>query len=238
MSIFKQRLSKQTKIQIATISAAIILILILLILDFIFKGPLTHLLTNKNEVVTTVKAWGIFGPLLFISLQIIQTVIAPIPGNISGTVGGFLFGWWGVLWTAVGTLFGFWIVFLLSRRFGRTLIEKIIKKESLNKFDHLAEAKGSTIFFLIFLIPGLPDDIVGYIAGLTKIPIRILLALVIIGRLPAIIATNMFGAGLGEDNIIPVVVIAVISAIVCVAVAIKHDSVMSYLESTHHKDQE
>ena len=237
MSIFKQRLSKKTKFQLAVVCSVIVIAFVLLALDFFFKGPITYLLTNKDDVVATVQSSGVFGPVIFMIIQFLQTVIAPIPGGISGAVGGYLFGWWGILWTFIGTFFGFWVVFWLARKFGRSLIEKIIKKESLNKFDYLAKEKGSAAFFLIFLIPGLPDDVIGYIAGLTAIPIKILLALVAVGRMPAIIATNMFGAGLGESNIVPVVAITVVSAIALVFVAIKRDSIMKYLRS-NKKDEE
>ena len=231
MSIFKQKLSQKTKLQAIAVGVAVLAVIVLLVLDFVFKGPITHLLTNKDDVVAFVRSLGIFGPLAFIAIQILQTVAAPIPGNISGTVGGYLFGWWGILWTTIGSAIGFLIVFVISRKFGRRLVEKIIKKESLAKFDYLTKEKGSFIFFMIFLIPGLPDDIVGYLAGLTTIPIKKLLALVIIGRTPAVIMTNLFGAGLGEDTIYPVVIIAIISALILGALAFKRKAIMDYLKS-------
>ena len=231
MAIFKQKLSKKTKFQIIGLSAIIFLLLALIILDYVFKGPLTYLLTNKDEVTAAVRSWGLFGPLLFIFIQATQTIIAPIPLASTGIVGGYIFGWWGILWTTIGSALGFWLIFWLSRTFGRNLIEKIVKKSSLDKFDELAAGKGIAFFFLIFLIPGLPDDVAGYIAGLTNIPIKILLALAILGRTPSIIATNMFGAGLGEDNIAPVVIIAAIFAITFVIFAIKRDTIIRYLKS-------
>jgi len=230
MSVFKQQLSRTTKIQLAVVCAIILLAGVLLVLDFIFKGPITYLFTNKDEVVDVVRSLGIFGPLFFVLIHAFQTVVTPIPGNVTGAVGGYLFGWWGILWTTIGSIIGFWIVFWLARRFGRGLVEKIIKKESLDKFDYLTKEKGSTLFFLIFLIPGLPDDVVGYIAGLTTIPIRTLLVLAIVGRTPAVIATNMLGAGIGEEDITPVIIIAAISAIVCIAAAVKHEAIMRYFK--------
>ena len=235
MSIFKQKLSKKVKIQVAVVCGVILILIALLALDIIFKGPITHLLTNKDEVVAFINSLGIFGPLAFMLLQIIQTVAAPIPGNIAGAVGGYLFGWMGIVWTVIGSGIGFFIVFWLSRKFGRKLVEKIIKKEHLNKFDYLTKQKGSFIFFLIFLIPGLPDDVVCYIAGLTTIPIKKLLILAIIGRIPAVIMTNMFGAGLGEDSITLAVVIAVISAFILAIIAVKRDAIMKYLEKSKSK---
>ena len=233
MSIFKQQLSKNTKTQAAVVSTIVLLVIVLVALDFIFNGPITQLLTNRDEVVATVEAWGFFGPLLFIIMQIAQTIIAPIPGGIMGAVGGFLFGWLGILWTTIGSFFGFWIVFLLSRKFGRGLIEKIIKKESLAKFDHLSEEKGSAVIFLLFLIPVFPDSVAGYSAGFTNIPIRKLLAIAIISRTPAVVAVNMFGAGLGQENVTQVVTISVIFVIACIIAAAKHDAIMKYLNSSH-----
>lgn len=237
MSIFKQKLSKKTKIQVGAVCALVLLLLVLVILDVIFEGPLTHLLTNKDDVVAFVRSLGIFGPLAFIIIQVLQTIFAPIPGNVAGAVGGYLFGWWGVFWTTIGSALGFWAVFWLSRKFGRRLVEKVVKKDALKKFDYLAKDKGGFILFLIFLIPGLPDDVIAYIAGLTTIPIKKLLALAIIGRTPAVIMTNMFGAGLGEDSIYPVVIISVICAVVFAILFFKRNTILDYLKSQHKKSQ-
>ena len=231
MSIFKKRLSRKAKLQIAAISSVVVALGVLIVLDIVNDGPLTHLLTNKEEVVAFVKSLGIFAPIAFMLVQVIQTVVAPIPGQVTGIVGGYIFDAWGILWTTIGSAIGFWLVFWLSRRFGRTLVEKIIKKESLDKFDYLTKEKGSLVFFLIFLIPGLPDDIVGYIAGLTPIPIKKLLAMVIIGRTPAVIMTNMLGAGLGESDIRPIVIASVLSIIVLAVVYIKREAIAKLLES-------
>jgi len=230
MAIFKRQLSKRTKIQVAIICAVILAIIALIVTDFTLGGPISYLLTNKEEVINVVRNWGFLGPIAFVFIQALQTILAPIPLSTTGIIGGFLFGWWGILWTTIGSIIGFWAIFWLSRKFGRSLIEKIIKPESLAKFDNLAKDKGAPFFFLIFLIPGLPDDVAGYIAGLTKIPIRVLLALAIVGRTPSVIATNMFGAGLGEDNIIPVVTIAAISVIIFAFISVKHDAIMKYLK--------
>ena len=234
MSIFKQRLSRKTKIQAIVAGLVILILIILFVLDLTLHGPVTTALTNKDEILDFVKSLGVLGPLAFIVIQVLQTVVAPIPGNVAGAIGGFLFGWWGVLWTTIGSAIGFFIVFWLSRRFGRGFVEKIVKKTALEKFDYLAKEKGAFVFFLIFLIPGLPDDIVGYLAGLTAIPIKKLMAMAIIGRMPSVIATNMFGSGLGESDIRPVVIVAIVSAIILAIIAIKRESIMRWLRQ--HSD--
>lgn len=190
----------KTKILIALIVAAVIGLAIYIAWDVTTDGPLTQVFQNRDELAAYVRSYGLLAPLAYLLLQIAQTVFAPIPGNIVGGVGGFIFGWWGVLWTLIGSLIGFWIVFAISRKFGRPLVEKIIKKENLEKFDFIIGKRAPLILFVVFLIPGLPDDIVAYIAGLTEVKIKHLLALVALGRLPSVVATNYIGMGLGAGN--------------------------------------
>ena len=235
MSIFKKKLSRKTKVQLAVVAVAVLAVVAYIIWDVIYGGPITYVLTNKDEVVAFVQSLGLLGPLAFVVLQAVQTIIAPIPGNVTGAVGGFLFGGWGILWTMIGSAIGFYVIFLIARKFGRKLVEKIIKKESLDKFDYLANQSGSLVFFLIFLIPGLPDDIIGYVAGLTSIPIKQLMVMVIIGRIPATVATNMLGAGIGEADIRPVLVLAVLSAVVLIALFMKKKAIMDWVNKRGKK---
>ena len=195
-----KKASLKTKILIALIVAAVISLIVYIAWDVATDGPLTRVFQNRDELAAYVRSYGLLAPLAYLLLQIAQTVFAPIPGNIVGGVGGFIFGWWGVLWTLIGSLIGFWIVFAVSRKFGRPLVEKIIKKENLEKFDFIIGERAPLILFVVFLIPGLPDDIVAYIAGLTEVKIKHLLALVALGRLPSVVVTNYIGMGLGAGD--------------------------------------
>lgn len=234
-SPLKKRFSRATKLKIVIVSLVILVCAIYLIWDIIFRGPLTSLLSNRDQLVVTVQKWGPYAPLLYILLQIAQTVVAPIPGQIVGSVGGFLFGGWGTLWTFIGTAIGCWIVFALSRRFGRPLIEKLFKKSALEKFDFVVNAKSaSLILFAIFLLPGLPDDMVCYLAGLTKLPIRRLMVLVMLGHLPSIVLTNYIGAGLSDH--IGLVIIASLIAVAVFGIAVwQRERIMSYLKKSADK---
>lgn len=228
--LIKKRLSRQTKIKVAIIALAATALVIYLVLDIILHGPLMSLLSNRDQLVATVQSFGPFAPVLYILLQITQTVVAPIPGQLVGSVGGFLFGPWGILWTTIGTIIGCWLVFLLARRFGRPLLEKIFKKSVIAKFDFILEAKSaSLILFAIFLLPGFPDDVVCYLAGLTKLSIKRLMILVTLGRLPTIILTNYIGAGIGNN--FAMVAIAALLGVIILGIGIwQRDRVMGLLK--------
>lgn len=237
-SLVKKRISRQTKLKVTVVAIAIAALVIYLILDIALEGPFTSLLMNRDQLVASVQSWGIFAPLLYILLQIAQTVAAPIPGQLVGSVGGFLFGPWGILWTLIGSLIGCWIVFKLARRFGRPLLEKIFKKSVIAKFDFILEAKSASfILFAIFLLPGFPDDVVCYIAGLTKVPIPKLMLLVGLGRLPTIIMTNYLGAGL-SDNLGLVAVTAIAGIAILGLVVWKREWIMRVLKGEPQKDTE
>ncbi len=215
---------------------AILLIVIIaaivgyLAFDLAFHGPLMTLLMNRDHLLEIIQKVGPLGPILYIILQVIQTVVAPIPGQVVGSVGGFLFGGWGILWTTIGSLLGYWIVFMISRRFGRPLLEKIFKKSSIEKFDFIINAKAaSLIIFAIFLLPGFPDDIVCYIAGLTQLSIKRLMVISVLGRLPTIILTNFLGAGI-SDNLPLVAAISVISVLILGLATWKREKIIAFLK--------
>ncbi len=229
-SAIRRRIARKTKIKIAIIAVVVAILVGYLVFDIVFQGPLASLLMNQDKLVTYIQSLGAFGPLLYILLQITQTVFAPIPGQVVGSVGGFLFGTWGVLWTTTGSLIGCWIVFVLARRFGRPLLEKIFKKSVIKKFDFILESKGTAlVLFAIFLLPGFPDDLVCYMAGLTKLPIPQLMLLVGLGRLPTVILTNYIGAGL-TNNIGIVIAASVIGIAALGLVVWQRERIIKFLK--------
>ena len=224
-----RRLSTGAKVKIAILALLVLAATIYVIWDVVTNGPLTQLFQNRDELAAYIKTKGVLAPIVYVLLQIAQTVFAPIPGNIVGGVGGFLFGWWGILWTLIGSMIGFWIVFVLSRRFGRPLVEKVIQRENLEKFDFIIGKRAPVVLFVIFLIPGLPDDIVAYIAGLTEVKIKNLVLLAIIGRLPSIVVTNYIGMGLGMGNVRLIGLITLGVALVLALIVWQRERIMRWI---------
>lgn len=226
----KKRISRRTLIKVAIATIIIIALLGYLAWDIVANGPLMTLLTSRDKLIKIVDSWGPFAPLLYIILQVLQTVVAPIPGQIVGSIGGFLFGPWGILWTTIGTLIGCWVVFKVARRFGRPLLEKLFKKSAIEKFDFIINAKSaSLILFAIFLLPGFPDDIICYIAGLTNLSIKRLMAIVILGRFPVIVLTNYIGAEVGT-NFVMVALVALLAVVILGIGIWQRERIMTFLK--------
>jgi len=237
-SSIKEKISHKTIVKFVIFGLIIAALVGYLAWDIIAKGPLTRLLINRDELVHIMREMGPWAPLLYILLQIVQVIVAPIPGQIVGGVGGFLFGHWGILWTTIGSFIGFWIVFLIARKFGRPLLEKIFKKSLIDKFDFIINAKGaSLIIFAIFLLPGFPDDIVCYIAGLTRLPMRNLLLISILGRFPTIVLTNYIGMGI-QGNLGLVVGLSILAVMLIAVFTWKRETILAFLKREPKSDQD
>jgi uncharacterized membrane protein YdjX (TVP38/TMEM64 family) len=166
-------------------------------------GDRLSLLTDAAAVRAYVRGFGIWAPVVLIGLQTLQVVLAPIPGQVLGVVAGYLFGpWWGTLFNMIGIGLGSALAFWLSRRFGRTYVERTIHAEVLDRFDAIVDRGGLSALFVLFLVPGLPDDALCFVGGLTPIPLRRLVLVAVVGRAPAFFLVNVFG-GLVADGDLP-----------------------------------
>lgn len=231
----KSKISRSTIIKAIVFSVIILALVGYLAWDLIAKGPLTQLLSNRDQLVHIMNSVGPLAPLIYILLQVVQVVVAPIPGQIVGGVGGFLFGHWGILWTSIGSIIGFWLVFLIARKFGRPLLEKIFKKPVIEKFDFIINAQGAAlIIFAIFLLPGFPDDVVCYIAGLTRLSMRKLLTISILGRFPTIVLTNYIGMGI-SGNLGLVLALSVLAVLFIALAAWKREAIINFLKRNSDK---
>lgn len=237
-SPIKERISRRTIIKFVIFGLVILALIGYLAWDILAKGPLMRLLMNRDELVQIMYRMGPWAPLLYILLQIVQVIVAPIPGQIVGGVGGFLFGHWGILWTTIGSVIGFWVVFLIARKFGRPLLEKIFKKSLIDKFDFIINAKGAPlIIFAIFLLPGFPDDVICYLAGLTRLPMKNLLLLAVLGRFPTIVLTNYIGMGI-QGNLGLVVGLSILAVLLVGIFTWKREAILAFLKREPKSDQD
>jgi uncharacterized membrane protein YdjX (TVP38/TMEM64 family) len=169
------------------VAAAIIIGLALVILaGNRWGGSLWHLFRNPDRIQQLIRRWGIWAPLGFIALQVIQIVIAPLPGSVTSIGAGFAFGLGrGLLLAMVGVLFGAAIDFLLSRWIGRRVLKLFVPESTMDRFDRFVVQRGPFYVFLLLLLPNPVGDWLYYLAGLSALPLPVFLLLVLAGRIPS-----------------------------------------------------
>ncbi len=170
---------------------------------------------RRGRITKFLISFGPYSSAVFILLQALQVVIAPIPGELTGVVGGYVYGeTFGFLFSTLGLTLGSWLAFELARILGRPFVEKFVKKEALEKFDFLTTNTGTTICFLLFIIPGFPKDYLCYLLGLSWMRLSTFLIVSTLGRMPGTYLLTIQGATIRSHKYLTAVVYAVISAII------------------------
>ena len=156
----------------------------------------------REEFQNWMQSLGFAGWCIFIALQIIQIVIAIIPGEPFELLAGILYGpWMGLFSCMFGGLLGSAIVFFLVRRYGFPLVASFFPEEKIHNLPILNNPERlEQITLLLFLIPGTPKDILTYAAGLTDIPAKRFLLIATFARIPSIVTSVWAGASLRAGN--------------------------------------
>lgn len=84
---------------------------------------------------------------------------------------------------------------VLARLLGMSIVRKIVPDSIIKQFDSVISDGGYMTFFMIFLLPALPDDAVCFLAGLTKLKLLPLTLVSLLGRAPGMAVLSLTGAG-------------------------------------------
>lgn len=157
---------------------------------------MVELFGRRQELKEYIEAQGLVGVAIFTFFQVFQVVVAAIPGEIVQIAGGYIYGtFWGTIYLVIGVCIGSIINFFIARWLGYELIKAFISEKRLTQLYNLVRGpKSDFVMFSLFLVPGLPKDILTYVAGLTPVPAGKFLIIAIVARLPALIGSSFIGA--------------------------------------------
>ena len=190
------------KILIGLIVCAII-ILVILFRESIWENVsyIYHLLSDRDRVRDFITSFGWGAPLVFMGIQILQVIFAPVPGEATGFIGGYLFGVFkGFLCSSAALAVGSWINFSIGRFFGVRFVRKMIPAAKFEKFDSMLKRQGIIVLFLLFVFPGFPKDYLCLFLGLSTLPLKVFILLATVGRMPGTFLLSLQGAYLYEEN--------------------------------------
>ena len=211
-----------------------IIILLLVIIAGIFLFFYYDLYTffmNRKKIVDFVNSFGPLSVVIFIGLQILQVIVAPIPGEVNGFIGGYLYGpVLGTLYSTVGLTIGSWLAFILARWLGLPFVEKVISPRIIQKYDYFMEHRGILITFILFVIPGFPKDALSYMIGLSHMKTSTFLIVCTAGRLLGTIMLSISGYCARNGQNITMATILGISALIVILAVYYHDELLSLVK--------
>ena len=91
---------------------------------------LWDLFQDRRQLKRVIKSFGPYSPLIFIVLQVVQVVVAPIPGEAIEFLGGYVFGVWaGMAYSMIGLILGSGFAFGIAKILEKQAIERFVSPE-------------------------------------------------------------------------------------------------------------
>lgn len=198
----------------------------------VYTSGLCCLFLDQGRLLHFLNSLGSWGLAAFIGLQALQVIVAPIPGQVTGILGGYLYGpFHGTLFSTLGLTLGSSVAFLLSRTFGRPLVEKVVRQSLLDRFDRVLNGRGLLLVLLLFLLPGVPKDPLCYMLGLGPLSMKEFLVVGGFGRLFGTILLSFGGAFLKFHQYGKLVTLAAVAAAVVLLTMIYQSQLEKLLHS-------
>ncbi len=219
------------------IALAIIFLWGLIFLTYHYGHDTTKLISDPQRFREYLLSFGPWSPVVFMFFQVVQVVIAVIPGEPLQIVGGYMFGtFWGTVYSIIGITAGYGVVFFAVRLFGYPLVKKLVAEKDLAKFDFLVNsAKLEATIFLLFLIPGVPKDILVYIAGLTPLHPMTFFLIITIARMPAMVGSSYIGAKIETNEYRTVVIVSILASLLFVFGLIYKNRIIEFMSRHVHR---
>lgn len=174
-----------------------------------------------DQIRTNVAQFGIWAPFMLLFLRLTSIVVPTLPGTAYAILSGALFGFvQGLVVIVVADFLACTTNFLIARRYGRGVVQRLVGERFMNKLDQWSQKYLEGNFFLMTgALMSSFFDYICYGAGLSRMPWKrfmsaLILSIVIVK--PPVVAV---GAGIlqGEKlligaSVVGVLTIAVISA--------------------------
>lgn len=151
------------------------------------------LFRSLDTLQAFIASYGIGAPLIFILLQVLQILMAFIPGGVLLTGGVVIFGpWLGLLYNCLGTALGSCLNFWLAKRWGKPLAHHLLEDATREKYLGWLEQgkKFDLLFAVAILLPFFPDDALCLIAGLSPMGWKRFLTLLAL-KAPSIVVYSL-----------------------------------------------
>lgn len=192
--------------------------------------------TNRIEFENYINGLGIWGILLILLIQILQVLIAIIPGEIIELLAGLLYGTWGGLVIClIGNFIGSFLIYLVVKLFAKNYYIKLQNK--LKSYSFLNNKKKVALYlFVLYLIPGIPKDIITYLVPFLPITFTWFIIVTSIARIPSIISSTYSSDSFLNNDYTIAIIVLIIFAILAIIGFIFKDKILAKFKTIDEKE--
>ncbi|MGI6590090.1 MAG: TVP38/TMEM64 family protein [Eggerthellaceae bacterium] len=190
-----------------------------------------------EALVEKVQNAGPMGVAMLLGLQLLQVIVAFIPGEVVQVAAGMMYGaWWGGLIVTVGACLASAAVYSLVHWLGAPFVRDMVSDSFSDRFRRF-EASGhlDTIVFILFLIPGMPKDVFTYVVALTDMKLGSFLILTTFARMPGIFLSTYAASSLANGDMTKSIVIFVILVVLALVCIVLRDRIIERLDGFRRK---
>ena len=204
------------RLTIGTIVNIFLLVLFIAFVSYIsiiYVPDLTPMLRSPEQFRNYLLGFSTRSVLVFCVFQVLQVLIAPIPGELLQVAGGYVYGIWkGTLYSTLGIYSGSIIAFYIARWLGWPLLRVFLPADKIEHLSSLLNSQKSIIgIFIVFLIPGIPKDILSYVAGVMPINFVSFFIAASLGRLPGIFMSAYIGSSVQTKQYAAAIVVTLLA---------------------------
>ena len=235
MSKFSQRDALKRRKQAVNILSVIAAVLLILFITWLIFVKFYSYSKDPEDFKVFINSYGYAGMFVAVGIQMLQVVVALLPGEFVEIGLGYAYGsLGGTIICLLGTALASILIFLLTKKWGLKLVELFTDPDKINRLKFINnEQKLKKTVFILYLIPGTPKDLLTYFAGLTKLTLSEFLAISTIARIPSVVTSTWGGHLLGDGNYVKAGIIFAVTALLSL-LGIK---LYSIIVSRRHKNR-
>lgn len=179
---------------------------------------------GASLIIQSMQEAGPLGVFLLLGLQLVQIIVAFIPGEVVQVVAGALYGpIGGTAIILVGAIIASAAVFQLVHLLGAPFIRAMVSDDFLEKFRNFEKTgRLNVIVFILFLIPGLPKDVFTYLVGVTDMRLPTFLLLSTLGRAPGVFVSSYAASSIMKgDYLVSAIMFGVLALVAIIAIVFR-----------------
>lgn len=204
---------------------------------YIFHGDWLTQFKDFHDIIDHLKSYKVQSIPIYIGIQMVQIIISIIPGQFFNLAAGWLYTFLpALLFSIIGAILGTVISFFLARWLGSDFVHLFFGKEKTQEYiQKLNSKRAYMIVFLIYLIPGIPKDVVSYAAGVSDMKFKPFILLSLIGRLPGMMCSIMIGSMWNKQEYIGMIILCVLAVIAFICCIIYRKKINKFLDKAYDK---
>ena len=194
-----------------------------------------------ERLVESAQGAGWAGMAMLEGVQLLQVVVAFLPGEVVQVAAGLMYGpWLGSLLILVGAMAGSTAIYFLVHKLGAPFVQGMVSTRHLGKFQQFEKSgKLDAVVFFLFLFPGMPKDVFTYLVPLTGMSYRRFITLTSIGRIPGVVGSTYAASGLANGDIVGPAIVVGLLVVLAILAAVFSERIMNVLanDAVHAKER-